>query len=103
MVSGACNRTETARCRSHDVGQPKNPTVWALGAAGGSWDNAKNPRHGATVIGDTVGDTVKDTAGPSLNTLISMVPVATIGITLAISQAAGPTAMPRPACGPTGS
>jgi K(+)-stimulated pyrophosphate-energized sodium pump len=52
--------------------------------AGGLWDNAKKyieagkfggPRsdaHRASIIGDTVGDPFKDTAGPSLNTLITV-------------------------------
>jgi K(+)-stimulated pyrophosphate-energized sodium pump len=52
--------------------------------AGGLWDNAKKyieagkfggPRsdaHRASVVGDTVGDPFKDTAGPSLNTLITV-------------------------------
>jgi K(+)-stimulated pyrophosphate-energized sodium pump len=52
--------------------------------AGGLWDNAKKfieagafggPRsdaHKASVVGDTVGDPFKDTAGPSLNTLITV-------------------------------
>ncbi len=52
--------------------------------AGGLWDNAKkyveagalggkgSDTHKATVVGDTVGDPFKDTAGPSLNTLITV-------------------------------
>jgi K(+)-stimulated pyrophosphate-energized sodium pump len=52
--------------------------------AGGLWDNAKkyieSGRHGgpgseahrASIVGDTVGDPFKDTAGPSLNTLITV-------------------------------
>ena len=52
--------------------------------AGGLWDNAKkyveagafggkgSETHRATVVGDTVGDPFKDTAGPSLNTLITV-------------------------------
>jgi len=52
--------------------------------AGGTWDNAKkyieagafggegSDTHKAAVVGDTVGDPFKDTAGPSLNTMITV-------------------------------
>ncbi len=52
--------------------------------SGGLWDNAKkyieagafggkgSDSHKAAVVGDTVGDPFKDTAGPSLNTMITV-------------------------------
>ncbi len=68
--------------------------------AGGLWDNAKkyvesgffggkgSDTHKAAVIGDTVGDPFKDTAGPSLNTLVTvMAQIASLFAPLIIAYA----------------
>jgi len=66
--------------------------------AGGLWDNAKklietgkfggkgSEAHKAAVVGDTVGDPFKDTAGPSLNTMITVMSlVASLFATLIVN------------------
>ncbi len=67
--------------------------------AGGLWDNAKkyiedgalggpgSEEHKAAVVGDTVGDPFKDTAGPSINTLITVMSlVATVFAPLVVKH-----------------
>ena len=56
-----------------------------MGNAGGLWDNAKkliesgayggkgSEAHKAAVVGDMVGEPYKDTAGPSLNTMVTVI------------------------------
>ena len=68
------------------VGSIITGIIFALFMAnsGGTWDNAKkyieaggfggkgSDAHKAAIVGDTVGDPFKDTAGPSLNTMITV-------------------------------
>ena len=71
--------------------------------AGGLWDNAKkyiedghlggtgSEEHKAAVIGDTVGDPFKDTAGPSINTLITVMSLIATVFAPVIARHALPT------------
>ncbi len=70
-----------------------------MGNAGGLWDNAKkliesgayggegSEAHKAAVVGDMVGDPFKDTAGPSLNTMVTVISlIASLFATLIVSH-----------------